>query len=383
VTLPAGVTEIGNKAFEYCVKLTSVKTSGEGLLTIGTQAFHNCSALASVTLPASVTSVGNEAFAAITAGLTYKTDAVSVTYGKNVFKGTTVKKAVCKQSSTTYELLKDTAKKLEYSGAYFDKLTASVNVGDELVLELNNAEGTISWKSSNKKVATVDNGVVSGLQAGTAKISATCGDETLTVSVTVNKLKISATKLTITAQYTGKLSVPNATGIRWSSSDKKIATVDQKGTVTGKKAGTATITAKVGNSSYKCKVTVKANQKTFSSFSTNAYRYSRLTFKPASVAKTAKGYKVKGYFINGTSDRIKVSSLRVVVSLNGKTIASKKISNPGLNMGARKSKSKTITFTGSEVKKNVNLLADGSTVNVYATWNETRTVTKTIEVPAQ
>ena len=45
--------------------------------------------------------------------------------------------------------------------------------------------------------------------------------------------------------------------IKWSSSNKKIATVSSKGKVTAKKKGTATITAKVSGKSYKCKVTVK------------------------------------------------------------------------------------------------------------------------------
>lgn len=43
---------------------------------------------------------------------------------------------------------------------------------------------------------------------------------------------------------------------KWSSSNKKVATVTQKGRVTGKARGTATITAKVGKTSYKCRVTV-------------------------------------------------------------------------------------------------------------------------------
>ena len=43
----------------------------------------------------------------------------------------------------------------------------------------------------------------------------------------------------------------------WSSSKKNVAVVNKKGVVTAKKAGTATITAKVGGKKYTCKVTVK------------------------------------------------------------------------------------------------------------------------------
>ena len=44
--------------------------------------------------------------------------------------------------------------------------------------------------------------------------------------------------------------------IKWSSSDKKVATVNSKGKVTAKNNGKVTITAKVGKSKYKCKITV-------------------------------------------------------------------------------------------------------------------------------
>lgn len=42
----------------------------------------------------------------------------------------------------------------------------------------------------------------------------------------------------------------------WKSSNPKVATVSSKGKVTAKKKGAATITAKVGKTTYKCKVTV-------------------------------------------------------------------------------------------------------------------------------
>lgn len=45
--------------------------------------------------------------------------------------------------------------------------------------------------------------------------------------------------------------------VAWSSSDKKAATVNTSGKVTARKAGTATITAKVRGETAKCKVTVK------------------------------------------------------------------------------------------------------------------------------
>ena len=48
---------------------------------------------------------------------------------------------------------------------------------------------------------------------------------------------------------------------KWSSSNKSVATVSLNGKVKAKKVGKATITAKIGKKSYKCKVTVKKASK--------------------------------------------------------------------------------------------------------------------------
>lgn len=45
--------------------------------------------------------------------------------------------------------------------------------------------------------------------------------------------------------------------VKWSTSDKSIATVNSKGKVTAKKKGKVTITAKVNGKKYKCKITVE------------------------------------------------------------------------------------------------------------------------------
>ena len=55
------VVAIGDYAFEYCSRLTSV-TIGNSVASIGQEAFYSCSGLTSVTIPASVTSIGSGAF---------------------------------------------------------------------------------------------------------------------------------------------------------------------------------------------------------------------------------------------------------------------------------------------------------------------------------
>lgn len=72
------------------------------------------------------------------------------------------------------------------------------------------------------------------------------------------KVKLNKTKATIYVGKTVTLKLKNnKKKIKWTTSNKKIATVSKKGKVKGKKAGKVTITAKVGKKKYKCKITVK------------------------------------------------------------------------------------------------------------------------------
>ena len=61
VTIPNSVTSIGDYAFIHCSSLTSV-TLGNSVTSIGKEAFRDCSSLTSITIPNSVTSIGNGAF---------------------------------------------------------------------------------------------------------------------------------------------------------------------------------------------------------------------------------------------------------------------------------------------------------------------------------
>ena len=70
-------------------------------------------------------------------------------------------------------------------------------------------------------------------------------------------VKLSTTKKTIYVGESFTLKVSGTTkAVKWSSSNKAVASVTQKGKVTAKMAGNATISAKVGKKTLKCKLTV-------------------------------------------------------------------------------------------------------------------------------
>ena len=132
----------------------------------------------------------------------------------------------------------------------------------------------VSWYSSNKNVATVDkNGKVTIKHRGKVVITVKARDgsnKSAKCKVTVRQLvtKLSYNKATQKAEvYKNKTikfavtvvpSNANNKKLTYSSSNKKVATVNSKGIIKGIKAGTVTITAKAKDGSRKAvKLTVK------------------------------------------------------------------------------------------------------------------------------
>lgn len=71
------------------------------------------------------------------------------------------------------------------------------------------------------------------------------------------KTRLNKTKLTISVGQKVTLKVKGSRKkAKWSSSNKKVATVNQKGKVRAKQAGKTTIMAKIGKKKYRCKITV-------------------------------------------------------------------------------------------------------------------------------
>lgn len=93
ITIPANVKSISEYAFYSCQKLTTVIFDGTPTLaTIGKYAFRDCSSLESITIPASVTSIGDEAFMCCSELMSVEVYAPSCTLGSDAFKDTKLEK---------------------------------------------------------------------------------------------------------------------------------------------------------------------------------------------------------------------------------------------------------------------------------------------------
>ena len=157
--------------------------------------------------------------------------------------------------------------------------TATVGIGSTITLAVTytpadaNQGKAVTWTTADAGIAIVNNGIVTGVSAGTVAITATSTTDpsiTATCNVTVQAIAVtdvSLNKSSLNLQIGGNetltatVAPTNATNknITWESSNTAVATVNN-GKVTGVAAGTATITATTvdGNKTATCTVTVTA-----------------------------------------------------------------------------------------------------------------------------
>lgn len=124
-----------------------------------------------------------------------------------------------------------------------------------------------TWESSDPKVATVTDGVVKAVKAGTATITCTmldingnkkktsCVVEVKPQTVTLSNKSVSIEK---GAKTTLKADVTPKESVTWYSEDKTVASISKKGEISALKAGKTTVYAKTksGVKSAVCSVTV-------------------------------------------------------------------------------------------------------------------------------
>ncbi|MBR5048400.1 MAG: InlB B-repeat-containing protein, partial [Erysipelotrichaceae bacterium] len=197
----------------------------------------------------------------------------------------------------------------------FADIEVSIKKGEKktLDLEIDPADTTdeIVYTTSNKRVATVDKntGEITGVNYGTAVITATCGKLKTTVTVKVENpatgLDVGTGSVTLNAGETKTLTVKvtpsdSTSVVSYAISDTKVATVDSDGKITGVSGGRCVITVSTDNGLTK-QVNVQVNQVTLL------------------VELDQSGTITPGYLFYKADNRpvIKVSSAKVKVYLNG------------------------------------------------------------------
>lgn len=143
---------------------------------------------------------------------------------------------------------------------YFDVTNKTIKVGESFRITYyfkpsDAAENSLTWTVLDKSIATVKDGVVTAKAPGSTHIMArTSNGATATCALTVTqdstgvKLDTNALTLAVGEVYFSEATVtPNNSSnkkLTWSSSDKKVATVTDKGKITAVSPGKATITVK-------------------------------------------------------------------------------------------------------------------------------------------
>lgn len=162
------------------------------------------------------------------------------------------------------EHLQGAEKELQKVTVTLDKTAAAVYTGKTTTLKAttNDSDAIVTFKSGNTKVATVSSkGVVKGVKAGTAVITAKVGNATATCKVVVKNPAFSLVKSSATIKKGKTTTIRSkaalAGKVTYTSSNKKVAAVNSKGAVKGIKKGKATITVKCNGITKKFVVTVK------------------------------------------------------------------------------------------------------------------------------
>ena len=278
--IPNSVTSIGSNAFSGCSGLTSV-TIPNSVTSIGDNAFWGCSKLKTVKIGKGIQNINYYAFGECEELTDVYCYAENIPNISDAFNGSYIEYATLHVPVGSMDAYKAAEPWSGFksivkiaSKVSLNKSEVTMGKGETVTLKATVTPSTlldksVTWKSSNKKVATVTgNGEVKGIKAGTATITctskvsgtkATCKVTIIDGNVSLDKKEVTLEKgSTVTLKATVYPETLEDKSVTWTSSDKKVATVTTKGKVKGIAAGTATITctSNATGLSATCNVTV-------------------------------------------------------------------------------------------------------------------------------
>ena len=193
-------------------------------------------------------------------------------------------------------------------------------------------DGTVkSWSTSNKNVATVNNGKVTAVGKGTATITATLTTgKKLTCKVTVTTSpRLTSTNISLKSGISKTIKAVGGTVKIWTTSNKNVATV-KDGKITALSKGTAKVTATLTTGKkLSCKVTVTtaprlskttvkvkkggtATVKVSGKVATINNKYRNTKVAKITSKTNATTLKIKGLKKGTTSIKIKVNGVKTL-----------------------------------------------------------------------
>ena len=281
IVIPNSVATIGNGVLYDCDRLTNILL-GTGISKLSESCFEHCDKLESIVLPYTVTEIGNNAFKNCVALKTISIPRNTSVIGSSVFSypakmtiygvaGTYAEKYAGEQGIKFVAIDKKADK------VSLDKSEVTINKGQTVQLSLNvepkDFTDEVSWKSTDTNIVTVnEKGLVIAKNKGTAKIKIMVGEQTVYCTITVvqpvTNVYLNKDSLAIEAlenyQLKAEIYPEDADNkeLEWTSSNEKVATIDQNGYISALTKGVTTITAKAkdgSNVSRQCVVTVTNN----------------------------------------------------------------------------------------------------------------------------
>ena len=281
VVIPDSVTTMGTYIFADCELLSDV-TLGTGITTIPSYAFNLCPSLQKIVLPYRTAAINSNAFTNCTSLTEITIPRATTTIASGVFSyparltvygvAGTYAETYANNIGATFINQETRATEVKLSATDL-KLTKGSKATLYLSVAPSNFTDEVTWKSTDTNIATIeDTGIVTAKAIGTATVKVTVGDISasckITVTQPVTSISLNKTSLCLEAWDTEKLtaSVSPSTAenkaVLWSTSDARIASVDDTGLVTAHTKGTATITVTAQDGSgvsRSCTVTVVNN----------------------------------------------------------------------------------------------------------------------------
>lgn len=249
------VTEIAADAFAEQTKLTSV-TLPDGLKKIADDAFFNCTSLKAITLPDSVTSLTGAAFSGCTQEITLTLDGNShYTVDNGALCADSGRTLVAYLGGANTFAVPDTVTEIAASAIVNPhtkvvSLPASVTSLGGQAVGYSRAAGSDAATLTPEFYLTTAKTFSAAVQNYAAKNGIACF---------TGSPGITPANLTMTAGKTGKVELQNSPDWQtpvFATSDSRVATVAQDGTVTAKANGKADIFAAVGQMTFCVPVTV-------------------------------------------------------------------------------------------------------------------------------